>query len=177
MRWVGHSFPWLSRKEKAMYERGRSTVCTVYPGAYATPQTVWFTWLYFVILFSCCSASLEFWFVFACCAAMYLHMLSFYISLPLCLTLSPLASAHTRKSTSKSVQGSADEPEQQSFSSPQALVFLNVSHEWKFVNKAMCQFTVRCSTDWINLQNYITECRDFLVCIEITAACWKEGYF
>lgn len=56
MEWVGRSSLWLSRK-KAMYERGRFAVCTFYPGAYTIPQPLWFTWLYFVILFSCCSAS------------------------------------------------------------------------------------------------------------------------
>lgn len=55
LRWVGRSFPVLSRK--AAYERGRSSVCMVYPGAYIIPQPLWFTWLYSVILFSRRSAS------------------------------------------------------------------------------------------------------------------------
>lgn len=153
----GPQFPWLSKKE-AVYERGRSTVCMVYPGAYITPQPVWFTWLYFVILFSRCSASPR-------AAGLSLHAvqlcificslsLSLYLSLSLCLTLSLLALAHARKTASKSVLGSAHEPEQQSFSSPQAVVFLNTRLEWKFVNTVMCQHTVLCPTDWINLHNY-----------------------
>lgn len=95
----------------------------------------------------------SYWFVLPCCAAMYLHMLF--------LTLSPTP-AHFFSagpgsyfwSASKSVLGSAHEPERRILSSPQAVTFLNTQHGWKFVNIIMCQLTVCCPTDWTKLHNY-----------------------
>lgn len=126
----------------------------VYPGAYITPQPVWFTWLYFVILFSRCSASPRATGLSYRAVQLCIFICSFSLSLPLRLTLSLLALAHTLRSASKSVLGSADEPERRSLSSPQAVTFLNTQHGWKFVNIVMCQLTVCCPTDWTKLHNY-----------------------
>lgn len=102
-----------------------------------------------VILFSRCSASPRAAGLSLRAVQLCIFICSLYLALP------PLALAHTWESASKSALGSADEPEQQSLSGPQAVVYLSERHEWKFVNAAACQLTACRPTDWINLHNYI----------------------
>lgn len=93
------------------------------------------------------------WFVLACCTATFLHvsLLLFYSLL-----------APTWMFVSKSVQGSADEPEWQSFSSLQAVVLLNTSQAWKCVNAAMCQ-QYAAALPAYSKPTKMSQCRDLLI--------------